>query len=74
MPTALVRRPGPRLAEGIVTHQERTPVDVALAGRQWQAYVDTMAGHGWDIVEAEPADAHPDAVFIVPHGEIIAIK
>ncbi len=64
MPTALVRRPGPRLAEGIVTHQERTPVDVALASRQWQAYVDAMSGHGWDIVEAEPADDHPDAVFI----------
>jgi dimethylargininase len=31
MPTALVRRPSPRLAEGLVTHIERTPVDLDLA-------------------------------------------
>ena len=29
---ALVRRPSPRLADGLVTHIERTPVDVALDG------------------------------------------
>ena len=32
---ALVRRPGPRLADGLVTHIERTPIDVDLALRQW---------------------------------------
>jgi hypothetical protein len=31
---ALVRRPSPHLAEGIVTHIERTVVDVDLAERQ----------------------------------------
>jgi dimethylargininase len=61
---ALVRRPGPRLAEGLVQHIERQEVDVALALRQWQAYVDVLAAAGWRIVEVEPADDCPDAVFV----------
>jgi len=28
---ALVRRPGPRLTEGIVTHIDRSPMDIDLA-------------------------------------------
>jgi len=61
---ALVRRPGPRLAEGIVTHIERTPVDYPRALEQWQAYVDAMRQHGWETVEVPPADDCPDAVFV----------
>ena len=61
---ALVRRPGPRLAEGIVTHLERTPIDLDRAGRQWEAYCDAMAGAGWDLVEVPGADYCPDAVFV----------
>ena len=47
-----------------MTHQEREPVDVVVAARQWQHYVDAMAAHDWDIVEVEPADDCPDAVFV----------
>ena len=61
---ALVRRPGPRLAEGIVTHIERTAVDVELADRQWADYVAVLQQAGWHIVEVPPADKCPDAVFI----------
>jgi dimethylargininase len=61
---ALVRRPGPRLADGIVTHIERIPVDVELARRQHDAYVATLAGHGWRPHPVPPADDCPDAVFI----------
>ncbi|MGI5531673.1 dimethylargininase [Streptomyces syringium] len=61
---ALVRRPGPRLAEGLVTHIERTPVDTALALRQWHGYVEALRAHGWRTVEAAPADDCPDGVFI----------
>ena len=61
---ALVRRPSPRLAEGIVTHIDRTPVDVELARRQWQSYVDVLAADGWEIVEVDPADDCPDSVFV----------
>src|SRR5882724_11481687 len=61
---ALVRRPGPRLNEGIVTHIERTPVDHRLAVAQWERYVEAMVGGGWGIIEMPPADDCPDAVFV----------
>src|SRR4051812_27769015 len=63
-PKALVRQPSTRLAEGIVTHIERTIVDVALARRQWASYVATLSDNGWDIVEVAPQDDCPDAAFI----------
>ncbi|MCR8578012.1 dimethylargininase [Streptomyces sp. Isolate_219] len=61
---ALVRRPGPRLAEGLVTHIDRRPVDPALALRQWESYVQVLRDHGWHITEVAPADDCPDAVFV----------
>lgn len=61
---ALVRRPGPRLAEGLLTHLERIPVDTELAMRQWQQYVDALAGAGWTCVEVPPIDDCPDGVFV----------
>lgn len=61
---ALVRRPGPRLADGLLTHRQRQPVDVELADLQWHTYVDVLRANGWDIVEVPPADDCPDAVFI----------
>ena len=61
---ALVRRPSPRLAEGLVTHIERSPVDFARAMRQWEVYVDTLRDVGWDIVEVPAAPDCPDSVFI----------
>ncbi|MFZ8999016.1 MAG: dimethylargininase [Ilumatobacteraceae bacterium] len=64
MSRALVRRPGPRLAEGIVTHIERVAVDVAVASAQWEEYVGAMRTHGWSTTEVEPADDCPDAVFV----------
>ena len=61
---ALVRRPGPRLAEGIVTHLERSDIDLDLAETQWSAYVGALRSRNWEIVEVAPADQCPDAVFI----------
>jgi len=61
---AYVRRPSQRLGEGLVTHIERTPVDIALAFEQWRNYCDALHRFGWEIVELPPADAHPDGVFI----------
>ncbi|MGW7364736.1 dimethylargininase [Streptomyces sp. NPDC054841] len=61
---ALIRRPSPRLAEGLVTHVERRPVDTKAALAQWEAYGDALRAHGWETVEAEPADDCPDGVFI----------
>ncbi len=61
---ALVRRPGPRLAEGIVTHIERRPVDVDLAVRQWEGYADALEREGWTTIEVPDANDCPDAVFV----------
>ncbi|WP_378145287.1 dimethylargininase [Cnuibacter sp. UC19_7] len=61
---ALVRRPAASLDEGVVTHIERTPVDVELAGRQWEAYVAALTGAGWEPVEVQPDDDLPDSVFV----------
>jgi dimethylargininase len=64
MSTALVRRPGPRLAEGLVTFHDREPLDVGLAIRQWEGYVGALDNFGWNVVEVPPADDCPDAVFV----------
>jgi dimethylargininase len=61
---ALVRRPSPRMADGIVTHIDRTPVDAERAVAQHAAYVDALAAAGWEIREVEPADDLPDSAFI----------
>src|SRR5262245_33558367 len=61
---ALVRRPGPRLAQGIVTHIDRTPVDVERARRQHEAYLVALSSHGWRTHQVPPADDCPDSVFI----------
>ena len=75
---ALVRRPGPRLSEGLVTHPIRTPVDVDLAGRQWHGYVDTLQAEGWEVIKVPPADDCPDAVFVedtvVVYGDLAVIS
>jgi len=61
---ALVRRPSPRLAEGVVTHIERVPVDVDLALQQWDGYVAALRTEGWETVEVPPSPDCPDSVFV----------
>ena len=61
---ALVRRPSPRLAEGLVTHIEREKVDADLAVEQWEAYVEALRTNGWETIEVDPADDCPDSVFV----------
>jgi dimethylargininase len=61
---AVVRRPSPRLAEGLITHITRTPVDPALARQQWEGYVAALRAEGWETVEVPPADDCPDSVFV----------
>ena len=74
---ALVRRPGPRLAEGLLTHLDRVPVDVDLALRQWEGYVAALRDFGWETVEVPPADECPDAVFVedtvVMYGDLAVV-
>ncbi|MFI6903314.1 dimethylargininase [Nonomuraea sp. NPDC050394] len=61
---AVVREPGPRLAEGIVTHLERRAVDYELALEQHAAYVGALGEAGWSPVHVPRADDLPDAVFV----------
>jgi dimethylargininase len=61
---ALVRRPSSRLAEGLVTHIERQPVDVELAMRQWDDYIAALESSGWEIIQVPPMEECPDGVFI----------
>lgn len=64
-PVAFVRRPSPRLADGLVTHVERSDdVDPDRALAQWQAYVDALHAAGYTTHEVEPAPDCPDGVFI----------
>jgi dimethylargininase len=62
--TALVRRPSPRIGEGIVTYLDRRPVDPDRAFGQWRGYVAALETAGWKAVELEPADESPDGVFV----------
>jgi dimethylargininase len=63
-PRALVRRPSPRLAEGLVTHIDRQPVDPDLATGQWELYVQALSACGWPALEVEAAPSCPDSVFV----------
>jgi dimethylargininase len=62
--TALTRQPSRRLAEGLLTHVERTPIDLALADRQHASYCDALASSGWRIRPVDPIEQCPDSVFI----------
>jgi dimethylargininase len=61
---ALVRTPSRRLAEGIVTHIKRMPVDLDLALRQHDAYIAALTRASWDVHAVTPADDCPDSVFV----------
>lgn len=63
-PYALVRRPANSLAEGIVTFIDRQPLDLELAKRQWDLYVQALERNGWPTVVIDGDDAMPDCVFI----------
>ena len=74
---ALVRRPSPRLAEGLLTHLERSPVDADLAMAQWDGYVQAFVDAGWQVIEVEPAPDSPDSGFVedtmVVYGDLAVI-
>ncbi len=75
---ALVRRPGPRLVDGLVTHIDRRPVDIDLAVKQWHDYVEALRAADWETIEVPPADECPDAAFvedtIVMFGSVAALS
>lgn len=60
---ALVRRPSPLLAHGLLTHLEKSDVDPNLALTQWQEYCAILSDYT-TVIEVEPAPECPDSVFI----------
>jgi dimethylargininase len=64
MPIALTRAVSPAMAGCELTHLARTPIDVALAERQHEAYEAALRSCGWDVVRVPPAPDRPDAVFV----------
>ncbi|HUR09570.1 MAG TPA: N(G),N(G)-dimethylarginine dimethylaminohydrolase [Nonomuraea sp.] len=61
---ALVRKPGPRISEGMVTHVEREPVDHERALDQHERYAAALEGAGWKVRHVAPADDLPDGPFV----------
>ncbi|MEV0345337.1 dimethylargininase [Nonomuraea sp. NPDC050680] len=61
---ALVRKPGPRISEGLVTHVKREPVDHERALDQHGRYVAALEGAGWQVHHVEAADDLPDGPFV----------
>lgn len=75
---ALVRRPSPRLADGLVTHIARSEnVDADLALQQWEGYVEALESAGWTVHEVPPAPDSPDSAFVedtmVVYGDLAVI-
>jgi dimethylargininase len=75
---ALVRRPSPRLSDGLITHIERSDhVDPELAQRQWAGYVAALQDAGWITHEVPAALDCPDSVFVedtmVVYGDLAVI-
>ena len=75
---ALVRRPSPQLADGLVTHIDRSDdVNPELAQRQWDGYVAALHDAGWTTHEVTAAPDCPDSVFVedtmVVYGDVAVV-
>lgn len=64
MATALVRDVSPHLDAAELTFLDRTPLDVGLAVRQHDAYVQVLTGLGLDVVRLPAAPELPDGCFV----------
>jgi dimethylargininase len=76
---ALVRQPSPQMADGLITHIERSDqVDPELAQRQWEGYVAALHDAGWTTHEVPPAPDCPDSAFVedtmVVYGDLAIIS
>ena len=64
---ALVRMPSPRLAEGLLTHQDRVEVDVDLADAQWEGYVEALRAEGFTLVDVPHAEERQPETAAAEH-------
>lgn len=61
---AIVRNISPRMAECELTHVERQPINLALAEKQHEEYLDALRRLGCEVVYAPDLPHHPDSVFV----------
>jgi dimethylargininase len=61
---ALTRAVPPTLARCELTHQEREPIDVALAAAQHERYEQALAALGCTVERLPPEPELPDSVFV----------
>ncbi|MDZ7748480.1 MAG: N(G),N(G)-dimethylarginine dimethylaminohydrolase [Halofilum sp. (in: g-proteobacteria)] len=61
---ALTRAVPDSIERGELTHLERSPIDLARARRQHDAYRAALAQMGCTVRELEPTPALPDSVFV----------
>jgi dimethylargininase len=64
MLTAITRGVSSSLASGELTFRDRSPIDIALARRQHDAYESALTKLGVRIDQLPADDAYPDAVFV----------
>ncbi|MGB0330782.1 MAG: dimethylarginine dimethylaminohydrolase family protein [Planctomycetota bacterium] len=61
---AILRAPGPALAECELTHLDRVRIDAALAAEQHAAYASLLAELGLEVLTLDPLEGYPDACFV----------
>lgn len=61
---AVVRQPGPELANAELTHLARQPIDAAAAATQHQAYAAALTAAGVAVTVLPALPGHPDAAFV----------
>ena len=64
MPRAFTRAVSPRLAECLLTHLNRVPIDAARAAAQHAAYERALEVAGFAILRLPDLPQDPDAVFV----------
>lgn len=61
---AVLRTPGPELAQCELTHLDRVRVDAARAAEQHVAYAQVLRDLGLEVLTLPPLDGYPDACFV----------
>lgn len=62
--TALVRSPGPELAQCELTHLIRQPIDIERAAAQHREYQAALRAAGLEVIGLPSDSAFPDGVFV----------
>lgn len=63
-PVALTRSISPKLAECELTHLDRAPIDIDLAGRQHELYEEALKKMGYAVQRLPETPDLPDGVFV----------